>query len=170
MPIGTGGWGMQEHRRAILWLGASAAALSIGVGAAQAQTTQNPSRGPVAVTSQSDSGSAAVAELVVTATRREAVNVMQVPLAVDAYSGKTLQMLDVTSVSDLSKLDPSLNIQAYGPAEERIIIRGISSVVGATTGVYLDETPLQGGFNADIPGDNTPTVGLYDIDQHVEGS
>ncbi len=70
-------------------------------------------------------------------------------------------------MSDLAKLDPSLNIQAYGPAEERIIIRGVSSVVGATTGVYLDETPLQGGFNSDIPGDNTPTLGLRDID-HVE--
>lgn len=158
---------MQRHRTTALWLGASAAALSIGAGVAQAQTTQAPARGPVNVTAQSDSGSAAVAELVVTATRREAVNVLQVPLAVDAYSGKTLQQLDITSESGLAKLDPSLNIQAYGPAEQRIIIRGISSVVGATTGVYLDETPLEGGFNSDIPGDNLPLVGLYDID-HVE--
>ncbi|HEY1751072.1 MAG TPA: TonB-dependent receptor [Caulobacteraceae bacterium] len=108
-----------------------------------------------------------VQEVTVEATRREAVDTMKVPLAVDAYAGKTLKMLDITSESDLSKLDPSLNIQTFGPVEERIIIRGVSSIVGSTTGVYLDETPLQGGFNADIPGDNIPTLGLHDID-HVE--
>jgi outer membrane receptor protein involved in Fe transport len=108
-----------------------------------------------------------VQEVIVTATRREAVNTLKAPLAVDAYAGSTLQKLQITSESDLSMIDPSLNIQAYGAVDERIIIRGISSDVGATTGVYLDEIPLQGGFNDDVPGDNTPTVGLWDID-HVE--
>jgi outer membrane receptor protein involved in Fe transport len=141
-------------------LGASALALVAGAGAASAQTTGGSD-------GSSATASATVAELTVTATRREAANVMQVPLAVDAYSGQTLTRLDIANESDLSKLDPSLNIQAYGPAEERIIIRGVSSVVGATTGVYLDETPLQGGFNSDIPGDNTPVLGLRDLD-HIE--
>lgn len=150
---------MRKHRRTGLWLGASLIALSLGAGAASAQTTQGGS--PGAGTASAQNGT--VAEIVVTATRREAANTLQVPLAVDAYSGKTLQQLDVTSEGDLSKLDPSLNIQSYGPAEERIIIRGISSVVGSTTGVYLDETPLQGGFNSDVPGDNTPVLGVRDM-------
>ncbi|MEJ0065213.1 MAG: Plug domain-containing protein [Caulobacteraceae bacterium] len=133
-----------------------------GAGAANAQT-----KGGSAQSSATSAQDAGVAEVVVTASRREAVNTLQTPLAVNAYAGKTLQQFDVTSESDLAKLDPSLNIQTYGPAEQRIIIRGISSVVGATTGVYFDETPLEGGFNSDIPGDNTPTLGLRDID-HVE--
>jgi outer membrane receptor protein involved in Fe transport len=135
-----------------------------------AQTSQGPQTASAASASAQSKNSATgtgVSEVVVTATRRGAVNVMQVPLAVDAYAGKTLQQLDITSEGGLAKLDPSLNIQTYGAVEQRIIIRGISSVVGSTTGVYLDETPLQGGFNADIPGDNTPTLGLHDID-HVE--
>jgi iron complex outermembrane receptor protein len=140
-------------------LGASVIVMSLAAGLAHAQTTQGGA--------SAEASSQAVNEVIVTATRREAVNSLQVPLAVDAYSGRTLQQLDITSESDLSKLDPSLNIQTYGPAEQRIIIRGISSVVGATTGVYFDETPLEGGFNSDIPGDNTPTLGLRDID-HVE--
>jgi iron complex outermembrane receptor protein len=142
-----------RYKSAVL-LGASALALTIVTTTAEAQTTTS-------------ADSSAVQEVIVTATRREAVNALAVPLAVDAYSGKSLQQLDITSEGDLAKLDPSLNIQTYGPAEQRIIIRGVSSVVGATTGVYLDETPLQGGFNSDIPGDNTPTLGLRDID-HVE--
>jgi iron complex outermembrane receptor protein len=142
-----------RYKSAVL-LGASALALTVVTTAATAQTTTS-------------ADSSAVQEVIVTATRREAVNALAVPLAVDAYSGTSLAKLDITSESDLAKLDPSLNIQTYGPAEQRIIIRGVSSVVGATTGVYLDETPLQGGFNSDIPGDNTPTLGLRDID-HVE--
>src|ERR1700727_2658881 len=110
-------------RRATL-LGASAIAMSLAASTAYAQTTG--SGPPKADTSQ------AVTELVITATRREAVNALQVPLAVDAYAGRTLERLDITSESDLAKLDPSLNIQTYGPAEQRIIIRGVSSVVGAT--------------------------------------
>jgi iron complex outermembrane receptor protein len=160
-PKGTVGAGMQKHKRAVL-LGGSALALLIGAGAANAQTT-----GAAGGASATATPTAGVAEVIVTANRREAVNTLQSPLAVDAYSGKSLQQLDITSEGDLSKLDPSLNIQTYGPAEERIIIRGVSSVVGATTGVYFDETPLEGGFNSDIPGDNTPMLGLRDID-HVE--
>jgi outer membrane receptor protein involved in Fe transport len=148
---------MTNNTQAGLWLGVSAAALSLGVQVAVAQTA--PSAPAPAAGS--------VEEVIVTATRREAVDAMKVPLAVDAYSGSTLQKLQITSESDLAKVDPSLDIQAYGAVDERIIIRGISSDVGATTGVYLDEITLQGGFNDDVPGDNTPTVGLWDID-HVE--
>src|SRR5580658_488513 len=144
------------YKSAVL-LGASALALTVMATAASAQTTATTP----------DVTSSAVQEVIITATRREAVNALQVPLAVDAYSGRALQQLDITSEGDLSKLDPSLNIQTYGGAEQRIIIRGVSSVVGATTGVYFDETPLEGGFNSDIPGDNTPMLGLRDID-HVE--
>jgi outer membrane receptor protein involved in Fe transport len=145
-----------QYKRAVL-AGASALAILSFADLAIADTAAPP---PDAAASQ-------VQEVIVEATRREAVNSLAVPLAVDAYSGKKIVQLDITNESDLAKLDPSLNIQTYGPVEERIIIRGVSSIVGSTTGVYLDETPLQGGFNADIPGDNIPTLGLRDID-HVE--
>ena len=149
---------MHKQRRAAL-LGASALTLLMAVGVAHAQTT-----GGATTATPSAVG---VADVIVTATRREAVNTLQVPLAVDAYSGQTIEHLDIHDEDDLAKLDPSLNIQNFGAVSERIIIRGISSDVGATTGVYLDETPLEGGFNQDNPGDNTPTLGLRDVD-HVE--
>jgi outer membrane receptor protein involved in Fe transport len=151
-------WGKPEKRRTRLF-GASLLAILLASGAAKAATAADAKSDPAAET--------AVQQITVEATRREATDVLSVPLAVDAYSGTTLERLQVTSVSELAKLDPSLDIQTRGAADERIIIRGVSSDVGATTGIYLDETTIQGGFQADVPGDQIPKFGLVDID-HVE--
>lgn len=133
----------------------SCCAISFGLGVAGptlAQTAQTPNT---------------VNELVVTAERRGAENLLAVPMAVDAYSGQTLERFNVQSLQDLSKIDPSLTIQRYGVDQEQTIIRGISSTTGTTTGVYLDEAPLEGGFNANVYGDNTPVLAMHDVD-HVE--
>src|SRR5258708_36040185 len=78
-----------------------------------------------------------------------------------------LERLSVESLQDLSKIDPSLSIQNFGANQEQVIIRGISSSTGQTAGIYVDEAPLLGGFNANLFGDNTPGLRLHDID-HVE--
>src|SRR5690606_22103406 len=45
---------------------------------------------------------------------------------------------------DISRLVPSLRIDDVGAAASNISVRGVRSEVGtATTGVYLDDTPLQ---------------------------
>ncbi len=116
---------------------------------------------------QAAAGQTTVQELVVTAERRGAENLLAVPMAVDAYAGASLTRQNVQSLQDLNKIDPSLAIQSRGADQEQVIIRGISSTTGTTTGIYVDEAPLLGGFNANILGDNTPVLAMHDID-HVE--
>lgn len=110
---------------------------------------------------------ATTSEIVVTASRRGDQNVLDVPLAIDAYSGATLARNNISSVQDLTKINPSLNVVNLGASQQQIVVRGISSNVGATTGVYLDEAPLVGPFNANVAGDGTPSLRLQDID-HIE--
>lgn len=105
--------------------------------------------------------------IVVTATRRGDQNILDVPMAIDAYSGDTLSRYAITSVQDLSKLTPSLNVVSLGGTQQRVVIRGISSSVGATTGMYVDEAPLLGPFDFDVGGDGTPSLRMHDI-EHVE--
>lgn len=115
-----------------------------------------------------DSGTASAApEIVVSATRRGDQTLLKVPQAIDAYSGDTLKQYHVSSIEDLTKLNPSLTVMSMGATQQQLIIRGISSSVGQTTGIYLDEAPLLGGFNANAPGDGTPSLRLHDVD-HVE--
>ncbi|MEI9964005.1 MAG: Plug domain-containing protein [Caulobacteraceae bacterium] len=120
--------------------------------------------GGTAVSQNGENGGASVSELVVTATRREE-SVTNIPLAVTAFSGQKLQQFNVTSIQDLSKLDPSLTTQNLGASQQQIVIRGISSNVGSTTGIYLDEAPLVGGANDDLRGDGTPGLRLHDLER-----
>ncbi|MBC2653460.1 TonB-dependent receptor [Novosphingobium aerophilum] len=146
-------WGGSIRRsRTILFLGVALAGIS-GEARAQANDPQKDE--------------AQVGEIVVSATRRGDQTAQNIPLAIDAYSAETLSRYNVSSVQDLTKLNPSLNVVAQGATQQRIIIRGISSAVGSTTGVYFDEAPLIGPFNADVGGDGTPGLRMIDID-HVE--
>ncbi|NQE63620.1 TonB-dependent receptor [Caulobacter sp. RHG1] len=108
-----------------------------------------------------------VTEIVVSATRRGDVSVQNTPLAITAFSGATLEKQGIATLQDLSKVDPSLTIQSYGASQTKVIIRGIQSNVGATSGIYLDETPLVGAQGGNILGDGKPGLRLYDLD-HIE--
>jgi len=148
--------------------GASLGLLMLGATAGYAQTATNSgAQGAQTAQGVAATATGSEASVTVTANRREATTVMAVPAAVDAFSGKTLQVEAVHTVSDLAKIDPSLDVITESAQSERVIIRGVSSDVGATTGIYVDETPLQGGFNDTVPGDNIPKLGLQDVD-HVE--
>ncbi|MEI9963413.1 MAG: TonB-dependent receptor [Caulobacteraceae bacterium] len=138
--------------------GASALALLTAAGAAGAQTAAGPG---------AEAGASSLSEVVVTATRRGEQNVQNIPMAIEAFSGPTLDRYNIKSIDDLGKIDPSVSVQHFGAIQQQIIIRGISSNTGQTTGVYLDEAPLQGGFNTDIFGDNIPGLRLHDVD-HIE--
>jgi len=96
-------------------------------------------------------------EIVVTATRQP-VQLSKVPVSVAAYTEKTLTDLNVQNIDDLSRVTPGItfNRTAFGNGDQSMIaIRGISSGVGAaTTGVYIDDTPIQVrnvGFTATNP-------------------
>lgn len=81
-------------------------------------------------------------EIIVTATRKsEALS--KVPLSVSAFSTETLDKRGVRDFSDVIRQTPGVVFEATNTTTN-IAIRGINSTVGAaTTGVYIDDTPIQ---------------------------
>ena len=83
-------------------------------------------------------------DIVVTAQKREQ-QLIDVPISISAYSRETLDVQGARSIDDLTRLTPGLSnvaLSTYGG--ETISIRGINSNTGAsTTGVYIDDTPIQ---------------------------
>src|SRR5579871_823579 len=81
-----------------------------------------------------------IEEVVVTATRR-AENITKVPLSISAFTAQDIQQLDAKSIADLVGYTPGIN---FDPVSKDISIRGVNSTAGdATTGIYIDDTPIQ---------------------------
>ena len=112
-------------------------------------------------------------EIVVTATRRQE-RLEDVPISVLAFSQEKLDSQGLKNIDDLARLSPGLNFQRNGMSSSGnyndegsdINIRGVDSTAGtSTTGIYVDDTPIQtrhigfGSINA-FPQ-------LFDLD-HVE--
>src|SRR6267142_2529605 len=97
-----------------------------------------------------ESASAALQEVVVTATRREE-SLSKVPISVTALTQESMDQLGIKDFQDVARFTPGVTIDNSGT--NAISIRGISSSGGAgTTGIYIDDTPIQMrsvGFNPD---------------------
>ena len=89
-------------------------------------------------------------EVVVTATRREEA-LSKVPISVTALTQEALDQKGIKDMRDIVRFTPGVTIDDSGT--NAISIRGISSSGGAgTTGIYIDDTPIQMrsvGFNPD---------------------
>lgn len=82
-------------------------------------------------------------EIIVTATRREE-SILDVPVSIAAFSQESLDRKGIRSIEELSRVTPGLSITQGFAGIKYISIRGIESRWGATTtGVYIDETPVQ---------------------------
>lgn len=104
---------------------------------------------------------AQVDEIVVTATKR-AENAQDIPVAVQALGGETLDELGVDNFTDYLVQLPGVTAGGSGPGQSTIYIRGVASTTPnlTTAGVaglapnvalYLDEQPLsQPGRNLDV--------------------
>jgi iron complex outermembrane recepter protein len=86
----------------------------------------------------------ALEEIVVTATRREET-LNNVPISVTAFDSAKLDAQGAVSVDDIMRLTPGVTFSRSGFVNNSDInIRGIDSTVGSsTTGVYVDDTPVQ---------------------------
>jgi iron complex outermembrane recepter protein len=86
---------------------------------------------------------ASIDEIVVTAEKTSAP-LSKVPISISAISGAVLEEEHITNYADLSRAVPNVSFNnAGGPGQSNIEIRGISSQAGsATTGIYLDEVPI----------------------------
>ena len=86
-------------------------------------------------------------EITVTATRR-AEGLNKVPVNITAYTPEQMDDQGVRQIDDIARLTPDLQFShtsgAAGNNSSNISIRGVASDVGAaTTGVYIDDTPIQ---------------------------
>jgi iron complex outermembrane recepter protein len=111
---------------------------------------------------QGPPGDQGLEEIVVTATRREEP-LSKVPVSVIAFSQDTLDKQDVHNVQELVGFVPGLQAN---PVDNTIAIRGISASAGpATTGLYINDTPIQFTNLGDITVGATPNI--FDV-QRVE--
>jgi len=85
-------------------------------------------------------------DIVVTATRQAEV-LSRVPVSVAAFSEEQLDQQGVRNIDDIALLSPGLQVNRTdfrNAAATQVSIRGIASTAGAsTTGVYIDDTPIQ---------------------------
>ncbi|HEX8784502.1 MAG TPA: TonB-dependent receptor, partial [Steroidobacteraceae bacterium] len=112
--------------------------------------------GPAAPAAQEVTGGGAgprtegLQEVVVTATRREE-ELSRVPISVTAMTQADMDQKGIKDFLDIARFTPGVSID--NSATNAISIRGISSSAGAgTTGIYIDDTPIQMrsvGFNPD---------------------
>jgi iron complex outermembrane receptor protein len=90
-------------------------------------------------------------EVVVTAQRRSE-KLMDVPMSIQAFTQESLDQQGLRSVDDLARVAPGVTFLRngfsasgnYNDEDSDISIRGIDSTAGAaTTGIYVDDTPIQ---------------------------
>lgn len=165
--------------RGILKAGASFAAICIAwnmpAAAQETSEPQKPAQGAetqaatatssaqTAVVPAADAASRAESEIVVTAQRREQI-ITDVPIAIQAFSGKKLEETGVSNLAELIDFIPGAS-EGRGNAAgiQSYQIRGVSSFYGdSTIGYYLDEAAYV------IPNRNyAPVARTFDV-QRVE--
>ena len=138
-------WQVLLLRTLIVTAGACAAALAV---ANEATTTESAT--PVALE-----------EIVVTATRREE-NISRVPISITALSQEALDQKGIKDFADVARFTPGVSFDTS--QTNQISIRGINSSGGSgTTGIYIDDVPIQVrslGFNSD-----DALLKLFDLDR-----
>jgi iron complex outermembrane recepter protein len=117
------------------------------------------SSAPAPAATEPDAGP--LQEIVVTSTRRDS-SLSKVPLSVSAFGQEALDLRGAKDITDVARFTPGLNIDTGGT--NNISIRGIASTGGAgTTGIYIDDTPIQMRALALNPDETLPKT--FDIDR-----
>jgi len=83
---------------------------------------------------------AAIAQIeeVVVTTRKREENLQDIPLAVSAITAEQIQRQGISSLSDVVESQPSVQFdQSYGPADNRITVRGLSNTRGRSNVAFL---------------------------------
>jgi iron complex outermembrane recepter protein len=125
--------------------GAESPTLSVTSVALVAPSSGDAARTPPPVTdvpTNQDSSASALQEIVVTATRREE-SLSKVPISITAMTQEGMDNLGIKDIADVVRFTPGLSIIDQSNFVS-VTIRGIGSSAGAaTTGIYIDDTPIQ---------------------------
>jgi outer membrane receptor protein involved in Fe transport len=100
-----------------------------------------------------DEASAGIAEVLVTAQRREE-SIQNVPITIQAVTGAQLSQLHITTFDDVIKYLPNVTFGSTGPGQGEIFMRGLSAGVAGNqstatfasfpnVAVYLDDQSMQ---------------------------
>ncbi|MEI8297222.1 MAG: TonB-dependent receptor [Pseudomonadota bacterium] len=152
MRSGNALHGLLLARKAGLTVGmAVATSLSLAAAGAVAQTAPAPER----------TAAPQLEEIVVTATRHEE-SLSKVAISVTAITSEGLDLRGIKDIQDIARFTPGISIDNSGTAN--ISIRGIASSGGAgTTGIYIDDTPIQMRAIAFNPDESLPKS--FDIER-----
>jgi len=116
-------------------------------------------------------GSEGLSEIIVTATRRQE-RLQDVPVSITAFTQEDMDAQGLRGIDDVTRLTPGVTFQRmgmslsanYNDENSDINIRGVESQAGtSTTGIYIDDTPVQTrhiGFGA-----VNPFPVLFDLDR-----
>lgn len=127
-----------------------------------AQATQNVPAQAVAAASF-ESSSPTVEEVTVTATR-QATTISRVPMSITAFTQADMDARGVKDMSDIATQTPGITFTRGNTGASSISIRGLASSAGsATTGVYIDDTPIQARSVGYGSGNTYPTV--FDLER-----
>jgi iron complex outermembrane recepter protein len=140
-------------------------------GALETSDELTQAAGPPSTSSASPAatgGENALEEVIVTATK-QAEPLSKVPITVTAYTEQSLDVAGAKSMADIAALTPGVDFSTgwfSNGAETSIVIRGISESydTAPTTGVYIDDTPVQVRLNSNsLLGNPYPLV--FDLDR-----
>lgn len=131
---------------------------------AQGVPAQDAGDAPKAATSQTAQGDGKAgsdpSDIIVTA-RKRAERALDVPIAITAFSGQSLEDRGARSLADVLQEAPGVGIYDSGSGVSKLTIRGISTSLGANeNGYYLDDLPFTG---VTVP--ITPDVRAWDLDR-----
>ena len=120
-------------------------------------------RAPSHAAEADNSTSGGLAEVVVTARKREE-NLQDVPLSVDVFTKKDMQNLGISGFDDFAQKVPSISFISEGPGTQFFVMRGVSDGSNpnysntSATGFFIDDMSLswQGV---------QPDLHLYDIER-----
>ncbi len=150
------GCAMQRRRgiSRVEWASSGRVALAVAASIAAAGAVRAQTAPP-----QTAAASSQLDEIVVTATRR-AESIQDVPISITAFSQEKMDIQGIKAIDDIARLAPGIQFTRGGGgsvgsdlAGTSISIRGISSSAGdSTTGIYIDDTPIQVG--ATVPSGN----------------
>ncbi|MEO8721956.1 MAG: TonB-dependent receptor [Sphingobium sp.] len=109
-----------------------------------------------------------IGDIIVTATRK-AQSLSRVPASIVAKGQEELDMQGVRSAADIAQITPGISFgqtsSLYGTGQTTIAIRGVNSTSGIpTTGIYIDDTPVQTRVGVS-PSLSNPYPQVFDLDR-----
>ena len=127
---------------------------ALGLCGALRAADQSPESSAGPPQSAADAQRSSILEEIIVTAQKRSENIMTVPISITAVSQATLQEQDVKDITDFSRIAPGVSLIPDGQAttnsapstgDRTVVIRGIAATAGsATTGVYLDDTPIEG--------------------------